>query len=201
MTRLMDGGVRATEAARRLGIDGADAYRMLFAGELDGGPGRDGVVYFDEASIEAYLERHGFGVVAEPSTGSSTGSIGTAPPEPAQPDTPAPRKPRSAAQDGTERHEPSGGSVNSKPEGRGFKSRPRHQPQSMEAQVRAGPRGSALLLSGPEPRPCQTCLKHAVYVRLRFVVTAWLRYLPDTSRRGAGTRATLAPAPTRHSTS
>lgn len=37
---------------------------MLFAGELDGGPGRDGMVYFDDASIDAYLERHGFGVVA-----------------------------------------------------------------------------------------------------------------------------------------
>ncbi len=111
MTRPMDGGVRSTEAARRLGIDGADAYRMLFAGELDGGPGRDGVVYFDDASIEAYLERHGFGLVADPSTGSSTGSIGTAPTEAAQPDTPAPRKPRSAAQDGTERHGPAGGSA------------------------------------------------------------------------------------------
>ncbi len=109
----MDGGVRSTEAARRLRIDGADAYRMLFAGELDGGPGRDGVVYFDESSIEAYLERHGFGEVAEPSTGSSTGSIGTAHPEATQPDTPAPRKPRSGTQDGTERHGPSGGSVSS----------------------------------------------------------------------------------------
>jgi hypothetical protein len=29
---------------------------MLFAGELDGGPGKDGLVYFDEASIDAYLE-------------------------------------------------------------------------------------------------------------------------------------------------
>jgi hypothetical protein len=34
---------------------------MLFDGELDGGPGRDGMVYFDEASIEAYLDRHGYG--------------------------------------------------------------------------------------------------------------------------------------------
>jgi hypothetical protein len=30
---------------------------------LDGGSGRGGVVFFDEASIEAYLERHSFGVV------------------------------------------------------------------------------------------------------------------------------------------
>ena len=68
-SRLMDGGVRSLEAAKRLGIDGADAYRMLFAGELDGGPGRDGLVYFEEDSIDAYLERHGYGVVAESSKG------------------------------------------------------------------------------------------------------------------------------------
>jgi hypothetical protein len=103
MTRLMDGGVRSTEAARRLGIDGADAYRMLFAGELDGGPGRDGMVYFDEASIDAYLERHGFGVVAHPSIGSTD----TDRPELASPDTPASRKPSSSAQDEAERHGPS----------------------------------------------------------------------------------------------
>jgi hypothetical protein len=66
-TRLMDSGIRSPEAAKRLGIDGADAYRMLFDGELDGGPGIDGLVYFDEASIGRYLERHGFGVVAETS--------------------------------------------------------------------------------------------------------------------------------------
>lgn len=66
MVRLATSVERSPEAARRLGIDGADAYRMLFAGELGGGPGKDGMVYFDEASIEAYLERHGFGVVAEP---------------------------------------------------------------------------------------------------------------------------------------
>jgi hypothetical protein len=71
VTKLATSGVRSPEAARRLGIDGADVYRMLFAGELEGGPGKDGMVYFDEASIDAYVERHGFGVVAEPSTGST----------------------------------------------------------------------------------------------------------------------------------
>lgn len=60
-TRLMDGGVRSPEAARRLGLKGRDVYLLLFAGELDGGPGRDGTVYFDEASIDAYLARYGFG--------------------------------------------------------------------------------------------------------------------------------------------
>ncbi len=73
----MPGGIRSTEAAKRLGIDGVDAYRLLFAGVLDGGPGRDGVVYFDEAAVEAYLESHGVGLVAEASTGCSTGSAGT----------------------------------------------------------------------------------------------------------------------------
>lgn len=104
---MMAGGLRSTEAAKRLGIDGADAYRLLFAGVLDGGPGRDGMVYFDEASIDAYLERYGFGVVAEPSTGSTdTGhALG------AQPGTAASRNTRSATQDDTRRHGPSGGSV------------------------------------------------------------------------------------------
>lgn len=72
VTKLTDGGLRSPDAARRLGIRGRDVYRMLFDGELDGGPGRDGMVYFDEASVAAYLERHGFGVVAEASTLSST---------------------------------------------------------------------------------------------------------------------------------
>ena len=60
----MDGGVRSPEAAKRLGVRGRDVYMLLFAGELDGGPGRDGIMYFDEASIDAYLERHGFGNVS-----------------------------------------------------------------------------------------------------------------------------------------
>ena len=63
-TRLMSGGMRSPEAAERLGVRGRDVYMLLFAGELDGGPGRDGMVYFDEASLEAYLDRHGFGNVS-----------------------------------------------------------------------------------------------------------------------------------------
>jgi hypothetical protein len=97
-TRLMDGGVRSPEAAKRLGIDGADAYRMLFVGELDGGPGRDGMVYFDEASIEAYLERHGYGVVPRSSTGwAETGRDGGG-----QDVTPESRSPSSTAQSDTD---------------------------------------------------------------------------------------------------
>jgi hypothetical protein len=64
VTELTRTGLRSPEAARRLGIDGADVYRLLFAGDLDGGPGRDGLVYVSEASVEKYLERHGFGNVS-----------------------------------------------------------------------------------------------------------------------------------------
>ena len=96
----MDGGVRSPEAARRLGIDGADAYRMLFEGVLDGGPGRDGMVYFDEASIGAYLERRGYGVVA----GSSTVRGGTADDSEVQDDPPNSRNRSSGPQSGTGQH-------------------------------------------------------------------------------------------------
>jgi hypothetical protein len=113
MAKLATSGVRSTEAARRLGIDGADVYRMLFAGELAGGPGRDGLVYFDEASIDAYVERHGFGVVAQPSTGSSTGSTGTSPDEVTRVNTSKSPKPRSHAPRGTRRKRPSSGTDHS----------------------------------------------------------------------------------------
>ena len=53
----MTSGVRSPEVARRLAIDCEDVYRLLFAGW----PGRDGLVYFSEASVDAYLERYGFG--------------------------------------------------------------------------------------------------------------------------------------------
>jgi hypothetical protein len=109
----MDSGIRSPEAAKRLGIDGADAYRMLFDGELDGGPGRDGLVYFDEASIERYLERHGFGVVAETSNGTSNGSDETAGDAEVRDGTADPRKPSSAPRSGTRRHRPGRGRSNS----------------------------------------------------------------------------------------
>lgn len=64
MVEVASGGLRSPEVARRLGIAGADVYRLLFAGELDGGPGADGLVYISEASVEGYLERHGFGNVS-----------------------------------------------------------------------------------------------------------------------------------------
>jgi len=112
-TRLMEGGLRSPEAAKRLGIRGRDVYRMLFEGELDGGPGRDGMVYFDEASIDGYLDRHGFGVVAEPSTGSSTGSAKTGDHEAPPTASPKARKRSSEVQADTEENGPSSGSTHS----------------------------------------------------------------------------------------
>ena len=49
MVEVVSTGLRSPGVARRLGIDGADVYRLLFAGELDGGPGPDGLVYISEA--------------------------------------------------------------------------------------------------------------------------------------------------------
>jgi len=43
---------RGREAPRHQG--GRDVYMILFEGELDGGPRRDGIVYSAEASIDAY---------------------------------------------------------------------------------------------------------------------------------------------------
>ena len=113
MVKLASSGVRSTEAARRLGIDGADVYRMLFAGELAGGPGKDGIVYFDEASIDAYLERHGSGVVAVPSTGSSTGSSETSPDTGTRASTSKSPKRSPEAQSDTGEHGPAGSSSGS----------------------------------------------------------------------------------------
>jgi excisionase family DNA binding protein len=47
----------ATEAARRLGVTPEDVYGLIFAGELEGRPGDDGVVRVDRRSVDAYLER------------------------------------------------------------------------------------------------------------------------------------------------
>ena len=112
-TRLMEDGIRSPEAAERLGIRGRDVYMMLFAGELDGGPDRDGLVYFEEASIVRYLERYGYGVVAETSNGTSNGSNETEGDGAVRDDTQNPRNPSSAARRGTRRHRPGRGTSNS----------------------------------------------------------------------------------------
>ena len=53
--------LRSPEVARRLGIDGADVYKLIFAGELDGRPDKEGIVYITEASVDGYLAAHGRG--------------------------------------------------------------------------------------------------------------------------------------------
>ena len=60
MPDATDARLRSPEVARRLGIDGPDVYRLIFAGELDGRPDADGIVYVSEASVEA----HGVGNVS-----------------------------------------------------------------------------------------------------------------------------------------
>lgn len=49
--------LRTPEVARRLGITGDEVYRLIFAGELDGRPDRDGIVYVTETSLEGYRLR------------------------------------------------------------------------------------------------------------------------------------------------
>ncbi len=51
--RLYD-GLGVLEAAERLGLEGREVYHLIFNGELDGGPGRDGRVHVPEAAIIAY---------------------------------------------------------------------------------------------------------------------------------------------------
>lgn len=45
------------EAARRLGVDGGDVYRLIFRGVLQGGPSQDGAVYVTGKAVEEYLSR------------------------------------------------------------------------------------------------------------------------------------------------
>jgi excisionase family DNA binding protein len=52
-----DEPLTTTEAARRLGIEPEDIYRLIFAGELEGSPDSDGVVRISTTAVEDYLER------------------------------------------------------------------------------------------------------------------------------------------------
>ena len=58
MSHATDARLRSPEVARRLGIGGDDVYRLIFDGELDGRPDRDGIVYVSEASVAAYASAH-----------------------------------------------------------------------------------------------------------------------------------------------
>jgi hypothetical protein len=53
-----DAQVPVPEAARRLGLPGDEVYRLIFRGELLGGPGKGGAVYVSVASLEKYLSGH-----------------------------------------------------------------------------------------------------------------------------------------------
>ena len=46
------------EAARRLGLDGPEVYRLIEAGELAAGKGADGLVYVSEEALRYYEEQH-----------------------------------------------------------------------------------------------------------------------------------------------
>lgn len=61
MPDATDARLRSPEVARRLGIDGPEVYKLIFAGVLDGRPDGDGIVDISEASVEAYLAAHGAG--------------------------------------------------------------------------------------------------------------------------------------------
>jgi hypothetical protein len=46
------------EAGRLLGITPADVYRLIFAGELAGGPDRTGIVKVSASAIDRYRSEH-----------------------------------------------------------------------------------------------------------------------------------------------
>lgn len=48
----------APEVARRLAMDGADVYRLIFAGELDGKPDHTGQVKIAASEVERYRLAH-----------------------------------------------------------------------------------------------------------------------------------------------
>jgi hypothetical protein len=57
MAGTTDAMLRSVDVAARLGVSAADVYGLLFAGEVHGAPDSDGIVYFSEQSVAAYLER------------------------------------------------------------------------------------------------------------------------------------------------
>ena len=53
-----DAQITVPEAARRLGIPGEQVYRMIFHGDLIGGPDESGAVYVSALSVEEHMARH-----------------------------------------------------------------------------------------------------------------------------------------------
>ncbi|MBW3664476.1 MAG: helix-turn-helix domain-containing protein [Actinobacteria bacterium] len=47
----------AVEVARRLGVEVSHVYRLIFAGDLRGGPTSERVVRVRESDLQAYLRR------------------------------------------------------------------------------------------------------------------------------------------------
>jgi hypothetical protein len=54
-----DDRLTVPEVARRLGIDGGDVYRKIFAGEIEAAPGDDGAVYVTLDALDAYRRAAG----------------------------------------------------------------------------------------------------------------------------------------------
>lgn len=52
---VRDEAVRVPEAARRLGLDGVEVYRLIETGQLAAGKGPDGLVYVRTEAIDAYV--------------------------------------------------------------------------------------------------------------------------------------------------
>lgn len=96
MTGTPSAGLRSPDVASRLGINGRDVYRLIFAGELDGRPDADGIVFTTAASVEAYLEANGRGYVSN--------NLTTAPRRPVPHDGE-----RTAAEASADLHEPAVG--------------------------------------------------------------------------------------------
>lgn len=59
MDNAVDAGLRTPEVARRLGISGAEVYRLIFGGDLTGRPDDEGIVRVTRTSVEEYLRRRG----------------------------------------------------------------------------------------------------------------------------------------------
>lgn len=49
--------LRVPEVARRLGVDGVEAYALIERGELAAGKGNDGLVYVRVSEFDEYQQR------------------------------------------------------------------------------------------------------------------------------------------------
>ena len=58
--QLYDGPL-VLEAGARLGLTGQEVYHLIFVGELEGGPGRDGRVHVTEAALASYRQQQDAG--------------------------------------------------------------------------------------------------------------------------------------------